>query len=107
MKMNNEEQKHLIEAKHKARKIMLFYIHLVGYAVFIGLMVYNLYIVEGYYKNTIISLNLSIIVAWTVFILVHGLIVFKGQKIFKKSWEDKKIDRFLKEKDNEETTFWE
>jgi hypothetical protein len=38
---------------------------------------------------------------------VHGLIVFKARKIFKKSWKEKKTDRFLKEKDEEEATFWE
>ena len=44
--------------------------------------------------------------AWTVFILVHRLNVFKGQQIFKKSWGDKKMDSFLNEKDEVETKFW-
>ncbi len=104
--MHNEEKEQFRKAKDKVRKIKIFYIHLAGYIVGVGLLLFNLYIVDGPYKNNIISLNLSVIVAWTVFIVVHGLNVFKGKHIFKKSWEDKKAEKFLKEKE-EKTTFWE
>jgi len=107
MKKNIDKKQYLIESKKSARRIMIFYIHLVGYIVFVALLLYNLYIVEDYYKNSIISLNLSIIVAWSVFIIVHGLNVFKGKQIFKKDWEDRKTEAFLKNKDEIETTFWE
>ena len=107
MKRSDNEKEYLIKAKKRSRKIMLFYVHLIGYIVFVSLMVYNLYIVEEYYKNEIISLNLSVIVAWSVFIVIHGVVIFKGRQIFKKSWEDRKIDQFLKEKGEVDTGFWE
>ncbi|WP_179352586.1 2TM domain-containing protein [Winogradskyella vidalii] len=104
----NTDDKHqqLKKAKETLRRIKLFYIHLAGYIVVIALLLYNLYIVAGPYKNNIISLNLSVIVVWTVFIIIHGLNVFKDKQIFKKSWKDKKTEQFLKNK-KEETTFWE
>ncbi|MBF8149424.1 2TM domain-containing protein [Winogradskyella sp. F6397] len=104
--MTNEEKQQLIRAKNKVRRIKLFYIHLACYLIAVALLLYNLYIVAGPYKNNIISLNLSVIVAWTVFIIIHGLNVFKNKKLFKKSWEDRKTEEFLKNKEKE-TTFWE
>lgn len=104
---NNAKEKQLfINAKKKVRRLRLFYIHLAAYVVFVALLLYNLYIVAGSYKNNIISLNLSIIVAWTVIIVIHGLNIFKGKQIFKKGWEEKKTEQFLKQKE-EEITFWE
>lgn len=101
-----KEKQQLINAKDKVRKIKIFYIHLAGYIIVVALLLYNLYIVAGPYKNNIISLNLSVLFAWTIFIIIHGLNVFKQKQIFKKSWEDKKTEQFLKDKE-EETTFWE
>ena len=105
MKQEIEKQQ-LRKAKDKVRKVKIFYIHLAGYIITVALLLYNLYIVVGPYKNNIISLNLSILVAWTVFIIIHGINVFKEKQIFRKSWEDKKTKDFLNNKE-EETTFWE
>ncbi|NRD23938.1 2TM domain-containing protein [Winogradskyella litoriviva] len=105
MKQEIEKQQ-LRKAKDKVRKVKIFYIHLAGYIIAVALLLYNLYIVVGPYKNNIISLNLSILVAWTVFIIIHGINVFKEKQIFRKSWEDKKTKDFLNNKE-EETTFWE
>jgi hypothetical protein len=108
MKKSTIEKQRLINAQKNLRRLKIFYIHLAGYIVFVALILYNFYIIEdGPYKNSIISLNLSLLVAWSIFILIHGLNVFKGQKIFKKSWEDRKIKGYLKEKGEEKTTFWE
>lgn len=106
--MNQKEKNNqqYYNAEKKVRKLKVFYLHLVGYFIGSALLLYNLYIVTGPYKNNIISLNLSILFVWTIFIIIHGLIVFKRRQIFKKSWEDKKTEQFLKEKE-EETTFWE
>ena len=61
----------------------------------------------GAYTSIITGLNISTLVFWTIFIIVHAWSVFKGRLFFKKSWEDRKIEDFLKEKNNEESTFWE
>ena len=108
MKSETDKEDHFIKAEQKVRKLWWFYIHLVGYFVVVALILLNFYVIEeGPYKNNIISLNLSVLVAWTVIIIIHGVKIFKGKQIFKKSWEDKKIDGFLKEETEEETTFWE
>ena len=101
-----EDKEHcILQAKKKVRLLKLFYSHLAAYIVFVALLCYNLYIVEGPYKNSIISLNLSIIVAWTVFIIIHGLNVFKEKQLFKKSWEERKLKEFSKE--DTEKQLWE
>ncbi|MFD1015922.1 2TM domain-containing protein [Winogradskyella rapida] len=106
--MSPQDQDKLEKAKAQLRKVKIFYIHLIGYCIVIGLLLYNLYIVAGPYKNNITSLNLSVMVAWTVFIIVHGLTVFKNRSIFKKNWEDRKREQYLEqEKDKEEHNFWE
>ena len=107
MQLGNNDNQRLQEAKRNVRRLKIFYIHLVGYIVLVALLCYNLYIVEGPYKNNIISLNLSILVSWTVFILLHAWRVFKERKIFKKSWEDKKIASYLEKDEIEETKMWE
>ncbi|MTE27662.1 2TM domain-containing protein [Winogradskyella ouciana] len=104
MQMNNDEKQRI--AKKKVRRLKLFYIHLAGYIVMLVLLSYNLYIVEGPYKNNIISLNLSIIVAWTVFIGIHGFKVFKDRTLFNKNWENKKLKKFAQEEETEKK-MWE
>jgi hypothetical protein len=107
MESDNTEEQKLQKAKKHVRRIKLFYIHFAGYLIVMVLLLYNLYIVEGEYKNNIISLNLSVLVLWTVAILWHALKVFKERKVFKKSWEDKKIASYLVKDDADETKMWE
>lgn len=106
MQSKDIEKQRFLKAQKKLKQLKVFYIHLAGYLVSLALMLYNLYIVSGPYKNNIISLNLSIIVVWTVLVLLHAWRVFKEKKAFKKSWEDEKIKRFLEE-EGQETKMWE
>lgn len=106
-KQINEEQLR-INAKRKIKQIQIFYLHLVLYLIVMALIFYNFYIIEeGHYKNNIMALNFSVIVVWSVFITLHGLVVFKGKQIFKKRWEDEKIKEFLEKEEAVKTTFWE
>jgi hypothetical protein len=108
MKPNQEDQQRLIRAKKKVRQVQLFYLHLLLYFIVVSLLLWNFYIIEdGPYKNNIITLNLSVLVGWTVFVILHAVIIIKGKQLFKKSWEDKKIKQFLKEKEGDTSTFWE
>ncbi|MBC2845712.1 2TM domain-containing protein [Winogradskyella flava] len=108
MTSKEDKRRQLIEAKKQVRRIKIFYMHLALYIIAIGLILYNFYILEeGPYKNNIISLNLSVIVAWTVFISIHGLNVFMGRRIFKRSWENKKVEEFFNKDKSTKTTTWE
>ncbi|OUR93372.1 hypothetical protein A9Q87_05360 [Flavobacteriales bacterium 34_180_T64] len=109
MKLNKEEEKRFVDAKNKVKRIKNFYLHLALYSIVVALLLYNLYIIQGPYTDVITGLNISIMVLWTVIISIHAWSVFRGRLLFKKSWEDKKIEKILKEKEKEnvETTFWE
>ncbi|WP_040253323.1 2TM domain-containing protein [Psychroserpens mesophilus] len=108
MKSNTDDEKHLIKAQHKLRQLKIFYIHLALYIVVVALISLNFYVMEeGPYTDNITALNIVVLVLWTLFILIHAWSVFKGRFLFNKTWEDKKIEKILKEKDKEETTLWE
>nr|WP_321233328.1 2TM domain-containing protein [uncultured Psychroserpens sp.] len=108
MKLNKDEEKQLASVKHQVRRIKIFYLHLALYIIVVGLISLNFYVMEeGPYTSNITGLNISTLVLWTVFISIHAWIVFKGRFLFKKSWEDKKAEKFLKEEESVETTFWE
>ena len=102
---NNKKEQRYIEAKNKVKKLRIFYIHLFGYIILVVLLCYNLWIVEGPYKEFFTWFNTIIMIAWTVFIGLHALNVFKGKTFFSKKWEHKKVQEFINEKT--ETTRWE
>ncbi|WP_353779409.1 2TM domain-containing protein [Winogradskyella sp. 3972H.M.0a.05] len=109
MEQKSENKQDYIKAKEKVKALQLFYIHLLGYIILMGLLTYNLFIVQGEYKTAIIWLDSCVMVGWTIFIAVHAWNVFKGRLLFKESWEDRKIDEIIKEdqEGEEEVTLWE
>lgn len=108
MKLSKEEEKHLITAQNKLRKLKIFYIHLALYIVVVALISLNFYVIEeGPYTDNIIAFNIIVLGLWTLFISIHAWSVFKGRFLFNKKWEDEKIEKILKEKEKEETTIWE
>ena len=104
MDSENNTEEHLINAQKKVYHIKVFYIHLVGYAILAALLLYNLYIMEGPHADFFFWFNIIILAAWTVFIIVHGWHVFKGRIVFKKEWEERKMEEFL---NNQEVKRWE
>ncbi|WP_296386428.1 2TM domain-containing protein [Winogradskyella sp.] len=108
MKINKDEKQLFLNAEKKVKRIKMFYLHLVFYIIGVALISYNFYIIEeGEYTNNINALNTSTLVLWTVIIVIHAWTVFKGRIIFKKSWEDKKMEKFLDEDKESETKMWE
>ncbi|OZV70076.1 2TM domain-containing protein [Winogradskyella aurantia] len=77
------------------RRLKLFYIHLFGYIILVCLILYNLYIVQGEYKNNIIALNIITLVLWSLFVGIHGWRAFKGRILFSKRWEEQKLKEYL------------
>jgi hypothetical protein len=102
------EQESLIRAKKKVKQIQIFYLHLVGYLVVVSLILYNFYIKDGGpHKKAVTWVNTSTLVGWTIFIIIHWWRAFKGRFLFKKEWEDRKIEEYLNKITEEETTMWE
>ena len=107
MKPSNHKDKLLEEAQRHVRRLKLFYLHLALYVIAMALIAYNFVIIEDVpQKDNIISLNLSVVVVWTILISIHGFIVFKERKMFSKTWEDQKMKQFS-EADETETQLWE
>ncbi|RKE97939.1 2TM domain-containing protein [Ichthyenterobacterium magnum] len=110
MTLSKEDKKHYENAKHQVKRIKMFYLHLILYAIVVALLSYNLYILEegGPYTNNITALNITVLVLWTALISIHAWSVFKRKSLFNKNWEDRKAKEFLKDKEEEvKTTFWE
>ena len=108
MKPHMSNQEKYIKAQSILRRRRLFYLHLVGYLIVVALNLYNIYIMdEGPYKSIFITLNLSVIGAWGVFIIIHAIDVYRRRSLFKKTWEDRKIDEIMHQDAETETKLWE
>lgn len=108
MNLNKDEKQLFLDAEKKVKRIKMFYLHLVFYIIGVSLIAYNFYIIEeNEYTDSINGINTSTLVLWTICIIIHAWSVFKGRFIFKKSWEDKKIEKFLNKDKESETNLWE
>jgi hypothetical protein len=76
--------------------------------IVVALISLNFYALEdGPYTANITALNIIVLALWTAFIWIHAWSIFKGRFMFNKRWEEKKIEKILKEEDNNKTTIWE
>ena len=108
MKPSYSEEEKYLKVQRFLRRTRIFYLHLVGYFIVVALILLNLYILEdGPYKDTITALNLGILGAWTVFIIIHGVDVYRRRSLFKKTWEDRKTEAFLKKESTSQRKLWE
>ncbi|WP_282124361.1 2TM domain-containing protein [Algibacter mikhailovii] len=105
MEENKKKEQSYIQAKNKVKKLKMFYFHLIGYVIMVVLLCYNLVIVEDEYRDFFTWFNITIMIAWGGFIILHALSVFKNKTFFSKKWENKKVQDFI----NKETksTKWE
>ena len=108
MKPELSKHQRYLKAQKILRRRRLFYIHLVGYLIVVALILLNFYVLEeGPYKNPITALNLSILGAWTVIIIIHGIDIYRTRSLSKTTWEDKKIEALLDKESEAESTIWE
>ncbi len=105
MQEDFNRDKSYLKAKKKVRQIKIFYLHLAGYAIGVGLLIWNIYIASGPYANFFTWFNTIFIIAWSIFIIIHGWSTFKGRLFFKEKWQEKKMEEFMKE--HNETKMWE
>ena len=102
------EKDRYLRAQRILKRRRIFMIHFAGYIVGIALIALNFYVLEeGPYKGTITALNLSIVGVWTVFIIIHGIDVYRKRSLNKLSWEEKKTEELLKKTEDHETQLWE
>ena len=108
MQPKQDEKELFLKAQKRVKQIKIFYWHLALYLIVMALILLNFYVMEeGPYVKPITGLNVSIIVLWSIAIIVNAIVVFRRKPIFNKDWEEKKIEEYLKDKHQEEQTFWE
>jgi hypothetical protein len=97
MDINKISEKKYAEAKAKVERIKMFYIHLLGYIVASGFILYNsLTIEEGHkFEDSVLAINVSSLVIWGIVIIVHGWSAFKGRILFSKKWEERKVKEYM------------
>ena len=101
--MNNKEKEELLylKAQQSVNQLRWFYVHFVGYLVVVGLVIWNLIIIENTaYTDAILAINYSTIFIWGFFLVLHAIRVFKKRTFFNKEWEEKKIKEFMGNKHN-------
>lgn len=109
MEPNKTYTKKYLKAKERVKRVKWFYLHVVGYVISVGLMLYNIYILDTNNPHTDFFLwfNSILILAWTVFIVLHGRWALKNKTFFSKKWESKKAEEFLEKENKSKTTMWE
>ena len=77
--MNNKEKEELLylKAQQSVNQLRWFYVHFVGYLVVVGLVIWNLIIIEDTaYTDAISAINYSTIFIWGFFLVLHAIRVF-------------------------------
>ncbi len=87
-------------AQKKVRALRSFYLHLIFY-----LMVLAITVIFTPFSNRLVDENVyvwlvsTVFVTWVIALLIQGWCVLGGRILFKKSWEDRKIEEFMKEEE--------
>lgn len=94
--------KKYLEAKKRVSALRKFYIHLFIFLVVnIGLL-FNLIMLEKDESlNIFVWVILNIMISWSIGLFIHAWIVFKGKVMFSKAYEDRKIQEFIEEEQNQ------
>ena len=90
--------KKYIQAKQRVKMLKRFYIHLFLFLVVNIALLFRLLLLEkDESMNVFVWVVLNIMITWSIGILTHAWIVFKGRLIFSKDYEDRKIEELMRE----------
>lgn len=93
----NKEKKYYF-AQKKLRALKNFYIHL---CIFLIVNMINilmvLVVLKDRNENFWIWLASTVLVTWSIVIIIEGWSIFGSRMLFKKSWEDRKIKEYMEE----------
>ncbi|MEZ4796730.1 MAG: 2TM domain-containing protein [Flavobacteriaceae bacterium] len=90
--------KKYIEAKQRVKMLKRFYIHLFLFLILNIALLFRLLMLEKDESlNFFVWVVLNIMIIWSIGILIHAWIVFKGRLIFSKEYEDRKIEELMRE----------
>ncbi|MBT8274502.1 MAG: 2TM domain-containing protein [Bacteroidia bacterium] len=98
------KKKKYVRAHKKVKALKNFYIHL---CIFLIVNIINillvLIILKDRNENFWIWMASTVLVTWSIVLIIEGWSIFGSHLLFKKSWEDRKIEEFMKE----EEQIWE
>lgn len=90
--------KKYIQAKQRVKMLKRFYIHLFLFLIVNIALLFRLLLLEkDESMNVFVWVVLNIMITWSIGILIHAWIVFKGRLIFSKDYEDRKIEELMRE----------
>jgi len=94
--------KKYLQAKKKVKSLRRFYIHLFIFLIVNIALLFRLLMLEKDESlDFFVWVVLNIMITWSIGILVHAWIVFKGKLIFSKEYEDSKIAELMRENQNQ------
>lgn len=100
MKEDFKKEEEYYTAYRKMRALKNFYIHL---CIFLIINMINLilvlFVLQNRNENFWIWLASTVLVTWSIVIIIEGWSIFGSRMLFTKSWEDRKIEAYLKEDD--------
>ncbi|MCI2227956.1 2TM domain-containing protein [Polaribacter sp. MSW13] len=103
--MENLNNKKLMKAKLKVEELKEFYKHIVTYVLvnlfltFIWKFSFKLFgnfIISNQFDNGNFT-HIPIWLIWGVFLMLHAFKTFDFLNLFGRDWEERKIDKFMKE----------
>jgi hypothetical protein len=90
--------KKYIQAKQRVKMLKRFYIHLFLFLIVNIALLFRLLLLEkDESMNVFVWVVLNIMITWSIGILIHAWIVFKGRLIFSKDYEDRKIEELMRQ----------
>ena len=91
-----------IQANRRVKALKRFYIHLFLFLIVNMALLFRLLMLEKDESlDFFVWVVLNIMITWSVGILIHAWIVFKGRIIFSKQYEDSKIEELMREDQNQ------
>jgi hypothetical protein len=90
-----------IQAKQRVKRLKRFYIHLFLFLIVNIALLFRLLMLEKDESlNFFVWVVLNIMITWSIGILIHAWIVFKGKLIFSKEQEERKIEELIQRDSN-------
>ncbi len=103
---NYTQEERYLKAKERVKKLKGFYTHLSVYIIVntaLLLLIYSGYDIKiNFWKLGSFYTPLG----WGIGLAIHALIVFGPNSVFLKRWEEKKLDQFIKE-EQQNNNQWE
>lgn len=99
---DNSEKLRLKKAQDRMRALKGFYTHLTIYLVINTVLLILKFVGNSYYGETFMGpiwhfSTFATWFFWGIGLFFHGLQVFYGRTLFSKKWEERQIQKFLKE----------